>query len=60
MTTPDPEMQDIGDIAEVPPEDRREDDEGNGSNALDGGADNDVSDVYANPGEVLELSEGPQ
>lgn len=51
------EVKDTGDLAWVPEEERRGEDDpspDSGDNALDGGADDDLDDVYANPGEVVE------
>lgn len=46
---------DIGDLAEVPEHERLDVDEGPDANAADGGVDDDLDDVYADPGEVVEL-----
>lgn len=43
---------DPNDIFEVPEAARLDTDEGEGSNALEDGADDDLADVYAHPGEV--------
>lgn len=43
---------DIGTVAEVPEDKRLDVDEGDDNYALEGGADDDLDDVYANPGEV--------
>jgi len=48
-------MRDTGDIAWVSEEERLDSDEGEGSNALEGGADDNLEDIYENPGEVVEL-----
>ena len=48
---------DIGDIAEVPEHQRLDVDEGPGAHALEGGPDDDLADVYADPGEVVELDQ---
>lgn len=46
---------DTGELAEVPEEERLDTDEGEGANALDEtGPDDDLDDVYENPGEVVE------
>jgi len=51
-------MKDTGEIAEVPLEQRLETDEGEGSNALEGGDDTEgLEAIYAAPGEVVDLSE---
>lgn len=47
-------IQDTGDIAEVPPEQRLEVDEGEGANALEGGDDAELDDIYEDPGTVVE------
>lgn len=44
---------DTGELAEVPADQRLDVDEGDGSDALDGGADDDLADVYADPGEIV-------
>lgn len=54
----DSEHRDIGDIAEVPEDQRLDVDEGPGANAAEGGPDDDLADLYANPGEVVELDGG--
>lgn len=49
-------MLDTADIAEVPEDQQLDHDEmgqQSGSNALEGGADDDLADVYADPGLVL-------
>lgn len=43
---------DTGTIAEVPADQRLDVDGGEGSDAADGGVDDDLADVYADPGEV--------
>jgi hypothetical protein len=50
------EQQDTGVIAEVPESERLDIDEGPGANALYGGADDDLEDVYADPGQVVDFS----
>lgn len=48
---------DTGDLAEVPEGqrlDHDEDDPLSGSSAIEGGLDDDLADVYADPGEVVE------
>lgn len=50
-------MSDPTDIYDVPEDQRLDTDEGEGANALDGGPDDDLADVYADPGDVWE---GPQ
>lgn len=45
---------DTGDLAEVPEDQRLDVDEGEGSDATEGGLDDDLSDIYADPGEVVE------
>lgn len=52
---PDVDPVDIGDLAEVPTDQRLDVDAGPGSDASDGGPDDDLADVYAAPGEVVEL-----
>lgn len=47
-------MTDTGDIAAVPYEDRLDVDEGEGVDASEGGVDDDLDDVYAEPGDVVE------
>lgn len=56
MSTESLENQDTGVLAEVPEAERLGVDEGPGANALDGGADDDLDDVYAEPGDVVDLS----
>jgi len=52
------EMVDTGVIAEVPANERSARDEGDGSNALEGGDDTDAADkAAANPGEPVDLEE---
>lgn len=52
------EPTDTGTIAEVPEDQRLDRDEGEGANALDDpdhpGGDDDLQDVYDDPGEVVE------
>jgi len=47
---------DTGDLAEAPESSWNATDRGEGSNALEGGANDDLADVYANPGGVVEGS----
>lgn len=47
-------MQDTGMIAHVDESKRKDSDEGPGTNALEGGADNDLDDVFEDPGELVE------
>lgn len=49
---------DTGTLAEVAEDEQLDTDEGEGANALEGGADDDLADVYADPGEVVEGSLG--
>ena len=46
--------EDTLDLAEVPADERLDCDGGEGSDALDGGADDDLADVFADPGRVVE------
>ena len=46
--------RDTLDLAEVSVDERLDDDGGEGSDALEGGADDDLADVYADPGRVVE------
>ena len=46
--------EDTGTIAEVPEDQRLDVDEGEGSDATDGGLDDDLDDVYADTGEPTE------
>lgn len=56
MTTE--EDTDVGTIAEVDEEHRLDVDEGEGANALEDGDDtDDLEDVYADPGEVIDLED---
>lgn len=55
---PDTAPRDIGDIAAVPPDQRLDVDEGPGTDATEGGADHDLDDIYADPGEVVHLDDG--
>lgn len=41
------------DIAAVPEDDQLDKDGGDGSDATDGGPDDDLADVYDNPGDVI-------
>lgn len=45
-------MDDPADLFEVPEDERLDADEGEGANALEGGPDDDLEDVYENPGQV--------
>lgn len=45
---------DTGTIAEVPEEERLGEDDGEGANASEGGVDDDLADVYADPGLATE------
>lgn len=45
--------RDTGDIAEVTEEERLDEDGGEGSDASEGGLDDDVADLYRDPGEVV-------
>ena len=49
---------DTGTIAEVPEDERLGVDEGDGSDASEGGVDDDLADVYADPGTPIEESLG--
>jgi len=44
--------EDTADMAEVPEDQRLDVDEGEGSDALEDGPDDDLGDVYDNPGAV--------
>lgn len=44
---------DTGTLAEVPADEQLDVDDGEGANALEGGADDELDDVYANPGSVV-------
>lgn len=44
--------EDTGTIAEVPEDQRLDTDGGEGSDATEGGLDDDLADLYADPGEV--------
>lgn len=46
--------EDTGDIAEVPEEERLDEDGGEGSDATEDGPDDDLDDVYEDPGTVVE------
>lgn len=50
----DEHPRDTGDDAAVPPEERLQVDEGEGADASEDGLDDDLGDVYQNPGEVVE------
>lgn len=55
---PDPDIFDsskfdTGMLAFVPADDRLDTDEGEGSDALEGGADDDLDDIYADPGIIV-------
>ena len=45
---------DTGSIAHVPRRERLDEDTGEGVNALEGGADDALDDIYADPGEIVE------
>lgn len=45
-------MDDPADLFEVPEDERLDTDEGEGADALEGGSDDILADVYADPGEV--------
>lgn len=47
--------EDTGTLAEVPPEQRADADDDPLDNALEGGADDELADVYQDPGEVVEI-----
>ncbi len=49
--------QDTGTIAEVPADQRRDTDDQPEDVALEGGADDDLDDVFANPGEFIQLGD---
>lgn len=49
--------EDIGTIAEVPPDQRRDVDDHPEDSALEGGADDNLDDLFANPGEVVQLGD---
>lgn len=49
--------EDTGTIAAVPPDQRRDVDDRPEDSALEGGADDDLDDIFSNPGELVELSE---
>lgn len=51
------ELHDIGDLAHVPASERLDVDEGPGSDATADGLDDALDDVYADPGEVVDLEE---
>lgn len=51
MTDPD-----TGTIAEVPPEQWRDVDDHPDDYAIQGGRDDDLEDIYDNPGDVVDLS----
>ena len=50
------EPRDTGDLARAPESEWNKTDRGEGANALEGGADDDLTDVYAEPGDVVEGS----
>lgn len=50
--------EDTGTLTEVPEEDRLGTDGGEGSDASEGGVDDDLADVYADPGTPIEESLG--
>jgi hypothetical protein len=50
MTVP----RDTGDLAHVPEDEQLDVDGGEGSDATDGGLDDDLDHVYANPGDVID------
>lgn len=50
----DQQPRDTGDIAEVPESEWLKTDRGDGADATDGGLDDDLADVYDDPGEVVE------
>lgn len=47
---------DTGVLLDAPEGEWNKTDRGEGANALDGGADDDLADVYANPGAVVDGS----
>lgn len=47
--------EDTGTVAEVPAEQRRDVDDHPEDYALEGGADDELDDVYGDPGEVVDL-----
>lgn len=47
--------EDTGTRAEVPEDERLDVDEGEGTDASEGGPDDDLSDVYDDPGDVVAL-----
>lgn len=49
--------QDIGTIAEVPPEQRRDVDDHPEDSALEGGLDDELDDVFADPGPLVEIND---
>ncbi len=49
--------EDTGTIAAVPPDQRRDVDDRPEDSALEGGADDDLDDIFSNPGELVELSD---
>lgn len=51
-------VMDTGDIADARFEDREPTDDGEEANALEGGPDDDLDDVYADPGDVVESDLG--
>ena len=55
MGTDEEDDVDTIDLAEVPEDEQLDEDGGEGSDALEGGADDDdLADVYADPGPVVE------
>lgn len=51
--------QDTGDVAAVSEEEMRDVDDHPGDNALEGGADDeDLTSIFDNPGEVVDLGDG--
>ena len=48
------EEVDTGDLAEVPEDERLDEDGGEGSDASEGGLDDELEDVYGDPGTVVE------
>jgi hypothetical protein len=56
-----PDDLDIGVVAEVPEDQRLDVDEGPDSDAIEGGDDTDeLDEIYANPGEFVDLTEDEQ
>ncbi len=48
---------DTGTVGEVPADQRRDVDDHPDDVALEGGPDDDLGDIYANPGELVELGD---